>query len=48
MAIGSALYFIFLLKVNKDPSMSDLENMVSEFVDNDTSPINILFSLGFY
>ena len=40
-------YISFLLKVNKDPSMSDLENMVSEFVDNDTSPINILFSQDF-
>ena len=36
-----ALYFIFV-EVN-DPSITDLENMVSEFVDNDTSQLIYCF-----
>ena len=40
-------YISYLIKVNKDPSISDLENMVSQYVDNDTNPINILFSQDF-
>lgn len=40
-------YLSFLLKVNKDPSVVDLENMVDRMIDNETHPINILFSNSF-
>ena len=35
------------MKVNNNPSISDLENMVNNYVDNDTHPVDILFSEGF-
>lgn len=40
-------YLCYLLKVNNNPSISDLENMVTNYVDNDTHLIDILFSDGF-
>jgi hypothetical protein len=40
-------YLSYLLKVNKDPSVADLENMVDQMIENDTHPINILFSNSF-
>ena len=40
-------YICYLLKVNNNPSDKDLEDMVDRFVNNDTHPVEILFSDGF-
>jgi len=40
-------YLCFLLKVNVNPTDKDLEDMVYRFINNETHPINILFSRKF-
>jgi serine/threonine protein kinase len=40
-------YLSFLLKVNNNPSLKDLEYMVENYVDNATNPIGILFPESF-
>lgn len=40
-------YLSFLLKVNNNPTMKDLEHMVENYVDNATNPIGILFQEDF-
>ena len=40
-------YLSFILKVNENPSIKDLEHMVENYIDNTTNPIGILFSESF-
>jgi hypothetical protein len=40
-------YISYLLKVKSNPSKNDLVEMVDRYVENDTNPINILFSPDF-
>jgi len=40
-------YISFLLKINREPSMKDLETMVDRYIENETNPIGILFSDNF-
>ena len=40
-------YLSFLLNVNREPSIKDLETMVDRYIENETNPVGILFSDGF-
>jgi len=40
-------YLSFILKVNKNPSIKDLEDMVENYIESTTNPIGILFSESF-
>ena len=40
-------YLSFLLNVNREPSIRDLESMVDRYIENETNPVGILFSDSF-